>query len=77
MPYFGEHPLVERHFVSARSRRQSSVLVFLAQDADSRAFSYANADLRKGEEADEIFRFIEFWERTHGERPATWSSTRG
>ncbi len=70
VPYFGEHPVVERHFVSMRSRRQSSVLVFLAQDADSRAFAYANADLRKGEEADEIFRFIKFWERTHGERPS-------
>ena len=69
VPYFGEHPVVQRHFVSARSRRQNSVLVFIAQDADSRAFAYANADLRKGEEADEVFRFIEFWERTHGERP--------
>ncbi len=69
VPYFGEHPVVERHFVSARSRRQPSVLVFLAQDADTRAFGYANADLRKGEESEEIFRFIAFWERTHGEKP--------
>jgi transposase len=69
VPYFGEHPVVERHFVSARSRRQPSMLVFLAQDADTRAFGYANADLRKGEEAEEIFRFIAFWKRTHGELP--------
>lgn len=69
VPYFGEHPLVERHYVSARSRRQASVLVFLAQDADTRAFGYANADLRKGEEAEELFHFISFWERTYGERP--------
>jgi hypothetical protein len=62
--------VVERHYVSARSRRQPSLLVFLAQDADSRAFCYANADLRKGEEAEEIFRFIAFWQRTHqGECP--------
>jgi len=66
VPYYGEHPGVERHYVSARSRRQPSVLVFLAQDADSRAFCYANADLRKGEEAEEVFRFIAFWQRTHG-----------
>ncbi len=66
VPYYGEHPVVERHYVSARSRRQPSVLVFLAQDADSRAFCYANADLRKGEEAEEVFRFIAFWQRTHG-----------
>ena len=69
VPYYGAHPVVERHYVSARSRRQPSVLVFLAQDAAGQAFCYSNADLRKGEEAEEIFRFIAFWERTHGERP--------
>jgi len=65
VPYYGEHPVVQRHYVSARSRRQLSVLVFVAQDAEGRAFCYTNADLRKGEEADEILRFVEFWKRTH------------
>ena len=69
VPYYGEHPVVERHFVSMRSRRQPSVLVFLAQDAEGRAFCYSNADLRKGEEAGEILRFVEFWEKHHGDRP--------
>ncbi len=69
VPYYGEHPNVERHFVSARSRRQPSVLVFLAQDAGTHAFCYSNADLRKGEEAEEIFQFIAFWKRTHGKLP--------
>jgi transposase len=66
VPYFGEHPLVESHYQSKRSRRQPSVLTFLAQDADSQVFCYSNADIRKGEEAEEIFRFIKFWERQHG-----------
>jgi hypothetical protein len=69
VPYYGEHPVVERHYVSARSRRQPSILVFLAQDAAGRAFCYSNANLRKGEEANEIFNFISFWKRTHGEQP--------
>lgn len=69
MPYFGEHPLVESHYLSKRSRRQPSILAFLAQDADSQVFCYANADIRKGEEADEIFRFIAFWKRQHGKAP--------
>jgi hypothetical protein len=69
VPYYGEHPVLERHYVSMRSRRQTSVLTFLAQDAEGHAFCYANADLRKGDEADEIFRFIDFWKRTHGARP--------
>jgi transposase len=69
VPYYGEHPAIERHYVSARSRRQPSILVFLAQDAAGRAFCYSNADLRKGEEANEIFNFISFWKRTHGQQP--------
>ena len=69
VPYFGEHANVERHYVSARSRRQPSVLVFVAQDADAHAFCYANADLRKGEEAEESFRFIKFWKQTRGTLP--------
>jgi hypothetical protein len=69
VPYFGEHPLVQSHYLSKRSRRQPSILVFLAQDADSDVFCYSNADIRKGEEADEIFRFIKFWTREHGAAP--------
>jgi transposase len=69
VPYFGEHPVVEGHYVPARSRRQPSVLVFLAHDAQGRAFCYSNADLRKGEEAEEIFHFISFWKENHGELP--------
>lgn len=68
VPYYGEDFVVERHYVSARSRRQPSILVFLAQDADSRAFCYSNADLRKGEESEEVFRFIDFWKQTHDGR---------
>ena len=70
VPYYGEHPVVERHYVSARSRRQPSVLVFLAQDADLRAFCYSNGDLRRGEEPEEIFRFIKFWKKNHGVHPS-------
>jgi transposase len=69
VPYFGEHPLVQSHYLPKRSRRQPSILTFLAQDADSQVFCYSNADIRKGEEAQEIFRFIEFWTRQHGRPP--------
>ena len=70
VPYHGEHPSIERHYVSKRSRRQPSVLVFLAQDADAHAFCYADANLRKGEEPEAVFRFLAFWQRTHGTLPA-------
>jgi hypothetical protein len=69
VPYFGEHPVVESHYLPRRSRRQPSIMTFLAQDADSEVFCYSNADIRKGEEAEEIFRFVKFWERQHGSLP--------
>src|SRR5215470_13242761 len=69
VPYFGEHPAVESHYLSKRSRRQPSILTFLAQDADSQVFCYSNANIRKGEEAEEIVRFIKFWTHQHGSPP--------
>lgn len=69
VPYFGEDPQIQSHFVSMRSRAQSAVLAFLAQDATGQAFCYSNADLRRGEEAEEIFRFVAFWKKHHGENP--------
>ena len=69
VPYFGEHPLVESHYLSKRSRRQPSILTFLAQDAESQVFCYSNADIRKGEEPEEVFRFIRFWKRQYGSDP--------
>lgn len=69
VPYYGEDSRVQRHYVSMRSRRQPSVLAFLVQDATSHAFCYANADLRKGDEADEIFRFVTFWKKQRGQLP--------
>jgi transposase len=65
MPFAGEHPVVQKHYVAMRSRRQPSILAFLAQDATSNLFCYSNADLRKGEEAEEVFRFLEFWAAHH------------
>ena len=65
VPYAGEHPIVEKHYVAMRSRRQPSMLAFLAQDAASNVFCYSNADVRKGEEPEEVFRFLDFWKEHH------------
>jgi hypothetical protein len=66
IPYAGEHPAVQKHYLAMRSRRQPSILAFLAQDATSNVFCYSNADLRKGEEPEEVFRFLSFWKKHHG-----------
>jgi hypothetical protein len=69
IPFHGDDPLVEKHYVSKRSRSQKGVLAFLAQDAETRVFCYANAELRKDRRDDEVLRFVEFWERRTGRLP--------
>jgi hypothetical protein len=69
VPYHGDDALVEKHYVSKRSRRQKGVLVFLARDADEIVFCYANADIRKDQQNDELLRFIKFWKNRTGRLP--------
>ena len=69
IPFHGEDALIEKHYVSKRSRRQKGVLAFLAQDAERRVFCYANAGVRKADQADEVLRFAEFWKQRTGRLP--------
>jgi len=69
IPFHGEGPLVEKHYVSKRSRSQKGVLAFLAQDAETRVFCYANAELRKDQRDDEVLRFVDYWKRRTGRLP--------
>jgi len=69
IPFHGEDALVEKHHVSKRSRKQKGILAFLAQDADTRVFCYANGPLRKDEQNDEILRFVKFWKQRTGQLP--------
>jgi Transposase DDE domain len=69
IPFHGDDALVEKHYVSKRSRRQKGMLAFLAQDADTRVFCYANGELRKDQQNDEVLRFVDFWKRRTGRLP--------
>lgn len=70
VPFFGDDDFIERHYLPRRSHRDKAVLTFIAEDADADVLCYSNADLRKGEESDEILRFVEFWRTTHGKPPS-------
>ncbi len=69
IPFHGEDALVEKHYVSKRSRRQKGILAFLAQDGDTRVFCYANGELRKDQQNDEILAFVKFWKHRTGSLP--------
>jgi hypothetical protein len=70
IPFHGEDALVQKHYVSKRSRRQKGMLAFLAHDAATRVLCYANGQLRKEEQNDEILQFIAYWEQRTGQLPS-------
>ena len=69
IPFHGEDALVEKHYVSKRGRRQKGILAFLAQDGETRVFCYANGELRKDQQNDEILAFVKFWKGRTGSLP--------
>jgi hypothetical protein len=69
IPFHGEDAHIEKHYISKRSRRQKGILAFLVQDAATRVFCYANGELRKSDQSDEILRFARFWKERTGRYP--------
>lgn len=69
IPFHGDDALIEKHYVSKRSRQQKGILAFLAQDGEKRFFCYANTDLRKEDQNEEILRFVKFWKERTGKLP--------
>jgi hypothetical protein len=69
IPHRGEEAVLEKHYVSKRSRWERSVLVFLVQDSDSHVLCYSNATVNKHGQAEAILRFVEFWQAQPGQLP--------
>jgi transposase len=69
IPFHGNDALVEKHYVSKRSRRQKGLLAFLAQDASTRVFCYADSQVRKDRQNDAILQFVAFWKERTGHVP--------
>ncbi len=70
IPSHGQDPILQKHYLSRRSRRQKGILAFVANDTVNRAFCYVNADLRKETQNAEILRFVEFWKQKSGKLPS-------
>lgn len=69
IPSHGDDPLLQKHYLSKRSRSQKGILAFVANDTENRAFCYVNADLRKDTRNEEIIKFVEFWKEKSGKLP--------
>jgi hypothetical protein len=67
--HHGDDPVLEAHYLPARSQRTRSVLTFFAGDHASNEMVYANADITKTEQAREIIAFADYWQAATGTDP--------
>jgi transposase len=67
--HWGRDPVLERHYVPARSQRARSVLTFFAQDTGTHNLVYANADISKATQAREAIAFCDHWKQVTGTDP--------
>jgi hypothetical protein len=68
--HWGDDVALEKHYVPRRSQRTRSVLSFFAQDGASQTLIYANADLTKATQANEVLVFADHWRSLTGAWPA-------
>lgn len=68
--HWGADAALEKHYVPRRSQRTRSVLTFFAEDAASHTLLYANADLSKATQNNEVLAFADHWHTVTGTDPA-------
>ncbi len=69
IPYHGDELLMQKHFVSSRSRRQRGILALVVREASQCVLIYGDAKITKETQNDAIFSFIESWKQRTGELP--------
>jgi transposase len=67
--HWGRDPVLEKHYVPARSQRARSVLTFFAQDSGTHNLVYASADLSKATQSREALAFCDHWKAVSGSDP--------
>ncbi len=68
--HWGEDAALEKNYVPRRSQRTRSVLTFFAEDAASHTLLYANADLSKATQNNEVLAFCDHWRTVTGRDPS-------
>ena len=67
--HWGADPVLEKHYVPARSQRARSVLTFFAQDTGTHNLVYANAGISKATQNREAIAFCDHWKQVSGTDP--------
>jgi len=69
IPYFGDDPLLENHWVPTRGKGMKSVLSFFAQDLDTTFLIFSDGNIKADDANDEILEFVKFYKSSIGLYP--------
>jgi hypothetical protein len=69
IPYRGEEAILENHYVPCRGKACPSIQTFFAQEHENQVFCYANANLTRDEQSQQVLRFAEYWKGLTGQNP--------
>ena len=70
IPYRGNEAVLENHYIPCRGQACPSVQTFFAQEHEKQVFCYANANLTRNEQTQEVLRFADYWKDLTGTNPA-------
>lgn len=69
IPYRGEEAVLENHYIPCRGKASPSIQSFFAQEHENQVFCYANANLTRAEQSQEVIRFVDYWKGLTGQNP--------
>ena len=69
IPYRGDEAVLENHYIPCRGQACPSVQAFFAQEHEKQVFCYANANLLRDEQTQEVLRFVDYWKELTGRNP--------
>jgi hypothetical protein len=61
IPFRGEPEVLDNHYLPTRGKAAPSILSFFAYEPQSSVLCYSNADITRGDQAQELMRFVAFW----------------
>jgi hypothetical protein len=70
IPFRGDEPDLENHWVATRNRAAPAVMAFVAQAAGRRVLCYATANVLRAEADGLVPKFADYWKEQTGQYPA-------
>ncbi len=69
IPHWGDDSVLEKNWSGMHSKSMKSVLALIAEDPSTGYLSYTNAEIKRKDQSEAIFEFVDFWKEGRGIAP--------